>query len=109
MNKLLDRFLHYVSFDTQSKPGVKHVPSTDGQWKLARALQDELAALGLADITLSDHGCLMATLPSNVSWPVPVVGFIAHMDTAPDFTDKNVNPQIVEQYRGGDIALGNGD
>ncbi|AHF74110.1 Tripeptide aminopeptidase [Candidatus Sodalis pierantonius str. SOPE] len=109
MNKLLDRFLHYVSFDTQSKPGVKHVPSTDGQWKLARALQDELAALGLADITLSDHGCLMATLPSNVSWPVPVVGFIAHMDTAPDFTGKNVNPQIVEQYRGGDIALGNGD
>lgn len=109
MNKPLDRFLHYVSFDTQSKPGVKHVPSTDGQWKLAHALQEELTALGLTDITLSDHGCLMATLPSNVSWPVPVIGFIAHMDTAPDFTGKHVNPQIVEQYRGGDIALGNGD
>lgn len=109
MDKLLDRFLNYVSFDTQSKPGVKQVPSSDGQWKLAHALQQELTALGLADITLSEHGILMATLPSNVSWPVPVIGFISHMDTAPDYTAKHVNPQIVENYRGGDIALGSGD
>lgn len=109
MDKLLDRFLNYVSFDTQSKPGVKQVPSTEGQWKLARALQDELTALGFEQVTLSDHGCLMATLPSNVGWAVPTIGFISHMDTAPDFSGKHINPQIVENYRGGDIALGNGD
>src|SRR5476649_484168 len=109
MDKLLDRFLNYVSFDTQSKPGVKQVPSTEGQWKLARALQNELTALGFEQVTLSDHGCLMATLPSNVAWTVPTIGFISHMDTAPDFSGKHVNPQIVENYRGGDIALGNGD
>ncbi|WP_413734209.1 peptidase T [Sodalis sp. RH21] len=109
MDKLLDRFLNYVSFDTQSKPGVKQVPSTEGQWKLAHALQEELSALGFEQVTLSDHGCLMATLPSNVAWAVPAIGFISHMDTAPDFSGKHVNPQIVENYRGGDIALGNGD
>ena len=109
MDKLLDRFLTYVAFDTQSKPGVRHVPSTDGQLKLARALQQELTALGFEQVTLSDHGCVMATLPSNVAWPVPTVGFIAHMDTSPDYSGKNVNPQILENYRGGDIALGIGD
>ncbi len=109
MDKLLDRFLNYVSFDTQSKPGVKQVPSTEGQWKLARALQNELTSLGFEHITLSDHGCLMATLPANVAWQVPVIGFISHMDTSPDYTAKHVNPQVVENYRGGDIALGNGD
>ncbi len=109
MDKLLDRFLNYVSFDTQSKAGVKQVPSTDGQWKLARALEEELNALGFAHVTLSEHGCVMATLPSNVAWSVPAIGFISHMDTSPDFTARHVNPQIVENYRGGDIALGNGD
>jgi tripeptide aminopeptidase len=109
MDKLLDRFLNYVSFDTQSKPGVKQVPSTDGQWKLAHALEEELNVLGFSHVSLSEHGCVMATLPSNVAWTVPVIGFISHMDTSPDFTAKHVNPQIVENYRGGDIALGNGD
>ncbi|TKI07720.1 peptidase T [Martelella alba] len=109
MDKLLDRFLNYVSHDTQSKPGVKQVPSTEGQWKLARALEEELKSLGFEQVTLSEHGCLMATLPSNVAWKVPAIGFISHMDTAPDFSGKHVNPQIVEKYRGGDIALGNGD
>ncbi|AIJ10333.1 MULTISPECIES: peptidase T [Edwardsiella] len=109
MNNLLDRFLNYVSFDTQSKPGVRQVPSTEGQFRLARALQSELLALGLEQVTLSEHGCVMATLPANVAWPVPTIGFIAHMDTAPDASGKNVNPQIVENYRGGDIALGIGD
>ncbi|GAJ63123.1 tripeptide aminopeptidase [Edwardsiella piscicida] len=109
MNNLLDRFLNYVSFDTQSKPGVRQVPSTEGQFKLARALQSELLALGLEQVTLSEHGCVMATLPANVAWSVPTIGFIAHMDTAPDASGKNVNPQIVENYRGGDIALGIGD
>lgn len=109
MNKLLDRFLNYVSYDTQSKSLARHVPSTEGQWRLARVLQEELTSLGLSDITLSEHGILMATLPANVGWPVPTIGFISHMDTSPDFTAKHVNPQIVENYRGGDIALGMGD
>ncbi|RWR01887.1 peptidase T [[Pantoea] beijingensis] len=109
MNKLLDRFLCYVSCDTQSKSHARQVPSTQGQWRLARILQSELEALGLKDITLSEHGCLMGTLPANVDRETPVVGFIAYMDTSPDFTAKNVNPQIIENYRGGDIALGNGD
>ncbi|MBN3053537.1 peptidase T [Pectobacterium brasiliense] len=109
MDKLLDRFLNYVSFDTQSKPGVRQVPSTDGQLKLARALQQELLELGFEHVALSKQGCLMATLPANVAWPVPAIGFISHMDTSPDFSGKNVNPQILENYRGGDIALGVGD
>ncbi|MBA0166336.1 peptidase T [Pectobacterium sp. CFBP8739] len=109
MDKLLDRFLNYVSFDTQSKSGVRHVPSTDGQLKLARALQQELLDLGFEQVVLSKQGCLMATLPANVAWPVPAIGFISHMDTSPDFSGKNVNPQILENYRGGDIALGVGD
>ncbi|WP_034914141.1 peptidase T [Erwinia sp. 9145] len=109
MNKLLDRFLNYVSYDTQSKSNVRQVPSTEGQWTLARVLKAELEALGLSDVTLSDHGIVMATLPSTVAWPVPTIGFIAHMDTSPDFTAKHVTPQIVENYRGGDIALGMGD
>ncbi|MEH0873228.1 peptidase T [Pectobacterium cacticida] len=109
MDKLLDRFLNYVSFDTQSKSGVRQVPSTEGQWKLARALQQELLELGFEQVSLSKQGCLMATLPANVAWPVPVIGFISHMDTSPEFSGKNVNPQILENYRGGDIALGVGD
>ncbi|CNH95440.1 peptidase T [Yersinia intermedia] len=109
MDKLLDRFFNYVSFDTQAKANVKSVPSTEGQRKLALALQHELQALGFSQVTLSDHSCVMATLPTNVSWPVPTIGFIAHLDTSPDFSGKNVNPQIVENYRGGDIALGIGD
>ncbi len=109
MDQLLDRFFHYVSFDTQSKANVRQVPSTDGQLKLAKALEKELYELGLENIILSDRGCLMATLPGNVAWQAPVIGFIAHLDTSPDCAGKNVSPQIVENYRGGDIALGIGD
>jgi len=109
MNKLLDRFFHYISFDTQSKPNIRHIPSTTGQMELAQLLRDELTALGLEQVSLNDKGCVMATLPSNVDWPVPVIGFISHLDTSPDFTAKHVKPQILENYRGGDIALGNGE
>ena len=109
MDKLLERFLHYVSLDTQSKPGVKQVPSTEGQWRLLRLLKDQMTELGLVNVTLSDHGTVMGTLESNIIKAVPAIGFIAHVDTAPDLTGKNVNPQIVENYRGGDIALGIGD
>lgn len=109
MDKLLERFLHYVSLDTQSKPGVKQVPSTEGQCRLLRLLKDQMTELGLVNVTLSDHGTVMGTLESNIIKAVPAIGFIAHVDTAPDLTGKNVNPQIVENYRGGDIALGIGD
>ncbi len=109
MEKLLERFLHYVSLDTQSKPGVRQVPSTEGQWKLLELLRDQLNEMGLTNVTLSDKGTVMATLPANVEGDIPTIGFISHVDTSPDFTGKNVNPQIVENYRGGDIALGVGD
>ncbi len=111
MEKLLDRFLQYVQVDTQSKVQCRagQVPSSDGQWQLARMLMAELEALGCVDISLNEHCCLMATLPATVSTPVPVIGFIAHLDTAPDYSGKNVQPQLVDNYRGGDIALGIGD
>lgn len=109
MNKLLDRFLNYVSVDTQSKGNVRQVPSTEGQMRLAYQLCEELNDLGLHDISCSEHGIVMATLPATVDWPVPVIGFISHVDTSPDFTGKNVSPQVIENYRGGDIALGMGD
>ncbi|KIU35519.1 peptidase T [Atlantibacter hermannii] len=109
MDKLLERFLNYVSMDTQSKPGVRQVPSTEGQWKLLRVLKTQMEELGLVDVTLSEHGTLMGTLPTNVDHAVPAIGFISHVDTSPDFSGKNVNPQILENYRGGDIALGIGD
>ena len=109
MDQLLERFLSYVAVETQAKPQARQVPSSEGQWTLARKLQEELIALGFIDVSLSDHCCVMGTLPANVDWPTPVIGFISHMDTSPDFTAKNVNPQIIENYRGGDIALGTGE
>lgn len=109
MDKLLERFLEYVSLDTQSKAGVRQVPSTEGQWKLLQLLKSQLEEMGLVNVTLSDKGTVMGTLPSTVAHEVPAIGFISHVDTAPDFSGKNVKPQIVENYRGGDIALGMGD
>ncbi|OON40659.1 peptidase T [Izhakiella australiensis] len=109
MTQLLERFLNYVAIDSQSKPQAKQVPSSEGQWQMAELLKKELQELGLANISLSEHGILMATLPGNVDWPVPTIGFIAHVDTSPDFTAKHVEPQVIENYRGGDIALGIGD
>ncbi len=109
MEKLLERFLQYVALDTQSKPGVRQVPSTEGQWSLLHVLKAQMEDMGLQGVALSEHGTLMGTLPGNMDKPVPAIGFIAHVDTAPDASGKNVNPQIVENYRGGDIALGMGD
>jgi len=109
MDELLERFLEYIAFDTQSRPGVKRTPSTAGQWDLLYLLQQQLTGLGLTDISLSEQGILMATLPANVSHKTPVIGFIAHVDTSPDFSGKHVQPQIIEGYRGGDIALGHGE
>ncbi|MDX1301775.1 peptidase T [Photobacterium sp.] len=109
MDQLIERFLRYVSFDTQSNPSVAHCPSTNGQTVLAEQLKKELIELGLCNVELDEHGYLMARLPSNVEHDVPCIGFIAHMDTAPDASGKEVKPQIVENYKGGDIALGAGD
>lgn len=109
MNELLERFLEYIAFDTQSRVGVKRTPSSAGQWKLLYLLEQQLTELGLTDISLSEQGILMATLPANVTHAAPVIGFIAHVDTSPDFSGKHVQPQIIEGYRGGDIALGHGE
>ncbi len=109
MKHLVQRFIRYVTFDTQSNPKKKCCPSTSGQMKFAEHLKQELLDLGLSQVELDEHGYLMAKLPSNVAYPVPAIGFIAHMDTAPDASGKNVKPQIIEDYHGGDIALGIGD
>ncbi len=109
MKHLVERFLRYVTFDTQSNPHVAQCPSSPGQLVFAELLKQEMLDLSLSDVTLDEHGYLMAKLPSNVDYDVPPIGFIAHMDTAPDASGKNVNPQFVEDYQGGDIALGLGD
>ncbi|MBO5267662.1 MAG: peptidase T [Muribaculaceae bacterium] len=104
--KLVDRFLQYVKFDTQSDELTNMTPSTPGQMIFARHLRDELEALGLKDISLDENGYLMATLPGNIEGrDVPVVGFIAHLDTSPDMSGRHVSPRIVENYDGGDVVL----
>ncbi len=102
---LVERFLKYVSFDTQSNEETGVTPSTPGQMVFARYLKEELEALGLQEVTLDDNGYLFATLPANIEGDVPVVGFIAHMDTSPDMSGKDVKPRIVHGYDGGDIVL----
>lgn len=102
---LVERFLKYVSFDTQSDEEAQTTPSTAKQMVFAQYLKSELEQLGLEEITLDDNGYLFATLPSNVDKKVPVVGFISHMDTSPDMTGANVHPRIVKDYDGKDIVL----
>ena len=102
---LVERFLKYVSFDTQSSEETEVTPSTPGQMVFAKYLKEELESLGLDDITLDEHGYLFATLPANIDKPVPTIGFIAHMDTSPDMSGKDVSPRIVQNYDGSDIVL----
>ena len=102
---LVDRFLKYVSFDTQSDESTGLTPSTPKQMVFAEYLKTELESLGLEDITLDEHGYLFATLPANIDKKVPTIGFIAHMDTSPDMTGKDVTPRIVKGYDGTDIVL----
>ena len=104
MEKILDRFLRYVSVDTQSDENSESQPSSAKQLDLLRMLRDELTAMGV-EATLDEYGYVMAKLPSNIDRKVPVVGFIAHVDTSPDASGANVRPQIIENYVGGDIAL----
>ena len=102
---VLERFLRYVQIDTQSDPESPTTPSTDKQKNLGRILAEELRALGLADAHLDEHGYVYATLPANTDKTVPVVCFCSHMDTSPDCSGKDVKPQIVKNYQGGDIVL----
>ena len=103
--KVTERFLRYVAFDTQSDDETNMTPSTPGQMEFAVYLKSELESMGLEDITLDANGYLMATLPANVEREVPVVGFIAHLDTAPDMSGRHVKPRIVAGYQGGPVML----
>jgi tripeptide aminopeptidase len=105
MQHIIDRFIKYVKIDTQSDPESQTTPSTEKQWVLARILRDDLINIGLQEVTLDDHGYIMATIPSNVDHEVPVIGFISHYDTTPDFTGTDIQPQIVENYQGNKIVL----
>lgn len=102
---LVERFLKYISFDTQSNEETRLTPSTPGQMVFAKYLKSELESLGLEEITLDEYGYLFATLPANTEKEVPTIGFIAHMDTSPDMSGKDVTPRIVENYNGSDIVL----
>ena len=102
---LVERFLKYVTFDTQADESTQVTPSSPGQMVFAKFLQAELESLGLEDISLDENGYLFATLPANIDKPVPTIGFIAHMDTSPDMSGKDVKPRIVEKYDGSDIVL----
>ncbi|GHT15510.1 peptidase T [Bacteroidia bacterium] len=102
---VIDRFLKYVSFDTQSSETSDTTPSTDKQMNLALELKKEVEAMGLTEISLDEHAYLMATLPANTDAKIPTIGFIAHLDTSPDMSGANVKPRIVEHYDGKDIVL----
>jgi tripeptide aminopeptidase len=102
---LIDRFISYVTVDTESDPESDKTPSTEKQWNLANPLVEELKRIGLQDVSIDENAYIMATLPSNIDREVPVVGFISHFDTSPDFTGANVNPQLIENYDGKDIIL----
>lgn len=104
-DELLQRFLKYVTFDTESKDDVDKVPTSEGQFVFARFLEQELISKGLQDVVLDDKGYLYATLPANCDKPLPTIGFISHLDTSPDMSGKDVKPRVVEEYAGGDIVL----
>jgi tripeptide aminopeptidase len=104
-NELIERFISYVKVDTQSNENSETCPSTPGQWTLLHMLVDELKSIGMEDVTIDENGYVMATLPSTTEKEVPTIGFLAHVDTATDFTGKGVNPQILENYDGNEIVL----
>ena len=103
--KLLERFINYVKIDTQADWNSKGCPSTAGQLILAQFLKEELIEIGMSDVTMDELGYIMATLPKNTEKDVPTIGFLAHLDTAAEFSGKNVNPQVHENYNGEDITL----
>lgn len=103
--ELVNRFLTYVKVDTQSNENSETCPSTEKQFDLLNLLAEELKSIGMEDVSMDEHGYLFATLPSNTNKEIPTIGFLAHVDTATDFTGTNVNPQIHENYDGKDILL----
>ena len=104
-NLILDRLLRYVQIDTQSEFAVDKIPTTDKQFILANMLKAELEEMGMQDVELDENCYIMATLPSNVDHPVPTIGFVAHIDTSPDFTATGCSPKIWENYQGGDLLI----
>ena len=104
MENLVERFLRYVKIDTQSDESYSTMPSTEKQLELLRLLATELKEIGLEDVVLDENGYVMATLPANTDKIVPIIGFIAHVDTSPDLSGANVNPQITE-YLGNVLVL----
>jgi tripeptide aminopeptidase len=104
-NEIIERFTSYVKVDTQSNENSETTPSTEGQLTLANMLVEELKSIGMEEVSIDDNGYVMATLPANTDKNVPTIGFLAHVDTATDFTGKNVNPQIVENFDGNQIIL----
>lgn len=105
MQHIIDRFISYVIIDTESDSNSETTPSTSKQWNLANKLVEELKSIGMQEVTIDDKAYIMATLPSNIDYKVPTIGFISHFDTSPDFCGANVKPQIVTNYDGGDILL----
>ncbi|WP_124981120.1 peptidase T [Nonlabens xiamenensis] len=107
--EILERFISYISIDTESAPESDTTPSSEKQWDLARKLHLELIKMGMQEVSIDDNAYVMATLPSNVEHKVPTIGFISHFDTTPDYTGKNIKPQVIENYDGGDIPLKGSD
>ncbi len=102
---IIDRFVRYVTVDTESDPNSQTTPSSKNQWDLANALAQELKDIGMSEVHIDANAYIMATLPSNVDHHVPTIGFISHFDTSPDFTGANVKPRVIENYDGKDIVL----
>jgi len=105
MEKITERFLKYVSFDTQSEVDQEQIPSTKKHFELANYIVEELKKIGMQEVSIDEHAYIMATLPANTEKEIPTIGFIAHMDTSPDFSGTNPKPQIVKNYNGQDIVL----
>jgi tripeptide aminopeptidase len=105
MKNIIDRFLDYVKYDTQSEDDVEAFPSTKGQRVLLSHIAGELESIGLSDVSMDEYGYVFATLPSNIDKKVPTVGFISHVDTSPEISDSNVNPIITKNYDGNNIVL----
>ncbi len=103
--KILHRFINYISIDSQSNPKSNSTPSTKKQWDMANFLVKELKEIGVSNISIDDKGYIMASIPSTTNQKTPIIGFIAHYDTSPDFSGTNIKPQIIENYDGKDIIL----
>jgi tripeptide aminopeptidase len=109
MEQVLDRFLKYVVIDTQSDTDTGLTPSTPGQMEFAKQLAEELKSIGLEEVSLDENGYVMATIPATTDESLPVIGFVAHMDTSPDFSGKHVKPRVIANYQGGDVVLNEGE